>query len=150
MSNTNVLSAATPEAGIVVHGSVLAKTQVAEGQSQWVIRLILPPGAESPHWTRLDATTIYVETGMLQFTGVTGNGLLTHGIHPLERSLSRTGVPVQLGPGETVTVNRGIQHSIFNPVDRPTSIIVVTIAPSGTVPYDGLWTAEGYPIIVES
>jgi quercetin dioxygenase-like cupin family protein len=134
---------------IVVQGYVLAASEIAPGRSQWVIRLILPPGAETPHWTRLDATTMYVESGLLQFTGVTGNGLLTRGVHPVERSLTTTGTPVQLKPGDTVTVNRGIQHSVFNPVDRPTSIVITTIAPSNSVPYDGLWTAEGYPITIE-
>jgi mannose-6-phosphate isomerase-like protein (cupin superfamily) len=137
------------EEEIVVQGYVLASSEIAPGRSQWVIRLILPPGAETPHWTRHDATTMYVESGMLQFTGVTGNGLLTRGIQPVERSLTVTGIPVNLLPGDTVTVNRGIQHSIFNPVDQPTAIIVTTIGPGNTIPFDGLWTAEGYPFIIQ-
>ena len=141
---------ATPDSTPVVWGSVLASNVVSDGESLWIIRLILPPGAELPHWTRLGLTTMYVESGVLQFTGVTGNAHLTRGIQPVEHTFTRTGEFTRMEEGDSVTVNRGIQHSLFNPVDRPTSIIVTTFAPSDVVPFDGLWTSEGYPITVES
>lgn len=149
MTRNNIQSP-TPESSPVVWGSVLASNVMPDGQNLWIIRLILPPGTELPHWTRLGLTTIYVESGVLQFTGVTGNGDLTRGIRPVEHTSTRTGEFTRMEPGDSVTVNRGIQHSLFNPVDRPTSIIVTTIAPAEVVPFDGLWSAEGYPIHIES
>lgn len=139
----------TPGPTPVLRGYVLASNPVRDGEHLWIIRLILPPGAELPHWTRLGLTTMYVESGVLQFTGVTGNADLTRGIHPVERSRTRTGEFTRMKAGDSVTVNRGIQHSLFNPVDDPTLILITTLAPQDVIPFDGLHTAEGYPIIIE-
>lgn len=138
-----------PDNSPILWGSVLASNPLPEGDHLWIIRLILPPGAELPHWTRLGLTTMYVESGALQFTGVTGNAALTRGIHPVEHTSTRTGEFTRLDAGDSVTVHRGIQHSLYNPVDRPTSLIVTTVAPATPVPFHGLQTAEGYPIIIE-
>jgi hypothetical protein len=43
-----------------------------------------------------------------------------------------------------------VQHSMYNPVLTPTAIIVTMIAANDVVPYDGLWTSEGYPIHIEN
>ena len=61
-----------------------------------------------------------------------------------------TGQPTKLAPGDTVSFSQGVQHSMYNPVLIPTAIIVTMIADSTVVPYDGLWTSEGYPIQIDA
>lgn len=139
----------TSSSSEIVQGYVLAKNRVSETEFLWSIRLSLPPGTELPHWVRPNFTTIYVESGVLIFTGVTGNANLTRGIDPVEHDFARTGEFTRLEAGDSVTVNRGIQHSLFNPVTQPTTLIISTIASDEKIPYDGLWSAEGYPIVVE-
>lgn len=134
----------------IVQGYVLAKNRLSEDEVLWTLRLSLPPGTELPHWTRPNFTTIYVESGVLIFTGVTGNANLTRGVDPVEYGSSRTGEFTRLEAGDTATVNRGIQHSLFNPVTQNTILIITTIEPDGKPPYHGLWSAEGYSIVVES
>jgi quercetin dioxygenase-like cupin family protein len=134
----------------IVWGNVLSTHGVDETRSLWIIRLVLPPGAELPYWTRTGLTTLYVESGMLMFTGVTGVVRLSRGVNPVEHTTTVTGQPTRLNPGDTVSFSQGVQHSLYNPVLSPTAIIVTMIAANDVVPYNGLWTSEGYPIRVES
>lgn len=133
----------------IVQGYVLATNPLSETDSLWTIRLTLPPGTELPHWTRLHFTTIYVESGVLIFTGVTGNAHLTRGTNPVEHGSTNTGEFTRLNTHDMVTVNKGIQHSLFNPITQPTVLIITTITSDEKIPFDGLWSAEGYPIVVE-
>ncbi len=142
----------TPEASSypeLVRGYVLANNRLSDSDTLWTIRLSLPPGTELPHWTRPNFTTIYVESGVLIFTGVTGRAHLTRGVVPVEHGSTNTGEFTRLEAGDTVSVNRGIQHSLFNPVTQPTVLIISTVASDGKIPFDGLWSAEGLPIVVE-
>jgi quercetin dioxygenase-like cupin family protein len=141
---------ATPTTKPVVWGNVLTTHSLDSERNLWVIRLILPPGAELPYWTRPSLTTIYVESGLLVFTGVTGIVRLSRGVNPVEHTTTVTGQPTKLAPGDTVSFSQGVQHSMYNPVLTPTAIIVTMIAASAVVPYDGLWTSEGYPIQIDA
>lgn len=133
----------------VVQGYVLANNRLNDTEILWTIRLSLPPGTELPHWVRPKFTTIYVESGVLVFTGVTGQANLTRGTGPVTHEASITGEFTRLNAGDMATVNQGIQHSLFNPVTQPTVLIISTIATDERIPFDGLWSAEGYPIVIE-
>jgi quercetin dioxygenase-like cupin family protein len=141
---------ATPATKPVVHGAVLTTYTMDPDRTMWMIRLVLPPGAELPYWTLTGSTTIYVESGLLNFTAVTGTVRWTRGIDPVERTAVVTGQPTNLRPGDTVSFNLGAQHSMYNPILEPTSIVITMVGAGDAVPYDGLWTSEGYPIEVEA
>lgn len=134
---------------IAVRGMVLNTQPVDAERNLWTVRLTLPPGAGLPFWTRPGPTVVYVESGVLGFTAVTGAVDLTLGQFPVEHRRNVRGVEYLLNPGETASFGPGVQQSIRNPVTRETSIVVTMISPRSETPFSGLWTSEGYPVIVE-
>jgi hypothetical protein len=91
---------------------------------------------------------MYVERGAIGFTSVTGNVDLTLGITPMQRQRAATGAEYLLRPGDTASYGPGVQQSIRNPVTEDTILIISMISAKALIPFDGLWTSEGYPIIV--
>lgn len=139
--------AATP-ARTEVRGTVLNAHPLDNERNLWTIRLMLPPGAGLPFWTRPSLITMYVESGAIGFTSVTGNVDLTLGITPMQRQRAATGAEYLLRPGDTASYGPGVQQSIRNPVTEDTVLIISMISAKEPMPFDGLWTSEGYPIIV--
>jgi hypothetical protein len=66
----------------------------------------------------------------------------------MQRQRATTGVELLLRPGDTASFGPGVQQSIRNPVTEDTVLIITMISNKEHVPFDGLWTSEGYPIIV--
>jgi quercetin dioxygenase-like cupin family protein len=135
-------------AHIEVRGTILSTHAVDADRNLWTIRLSLPPGAGLPFWTRPSLITMLVEQGVIGFTAVTGNVELTLGRDPMRRERAMTGAEYLLRPGDTASYGPGVQQSIRNPVTEDTVLIISMISSSKTIPFDGLWTSEGYPIIV--
>jgi hypothetical protein len=94
-------------------------------------------------------TTIYVESGTLGFTAVTGNVNLSLGTNPAVSERAFTGQEYLLQPGDAALFGTGVMQSIRNPITEITTILVTMIAPNGSAPYNGLSTSEGYVIRVD-
>jgi hypothetical protein len=134
-------------AAVEVRGTVVSRHNIDAERVLWTVRLVLPIGSGLPFWTHPDLTTMYVETGALGFTSVTGHAeLIPDPVLPAERAV--TGVEAVLWPRSIVTFGAGVQHSIRNPVTQETTIVVTMLIPREATPYDGLWTSEGFRITV--
>lgn len=136
-------------APILIRGTVLHAQTVDDERNLWTARLILPPGAEFPYWTRPGPTVIQIETGKLALTAVTGRVALTFGRDNLVREENRKGVEYLLSPGDTASFGAGVQQSIRNPVTVSTTIVVTMISPRTEIPFKGLVSAQGWPIVIE-
>jgi hypothetical protein len=143
---------ATPVANpdpITVRGTILHAQAVDTERNLWTVRLVLPPGAEFPYWTRPGPTVLQVETGKVALTAVTGRVELTFGIDPVIREEHRKGAEYLLAPGDTASFGQGVQQSIRNPVTMPTVIIVTMISPRTETPFKGLVTSQGWRVVIE-
>lgn len=137
-----------PEA-TAVRGSIINAQSVGDGRNLWTVRLVLPPGAEFPYWTRPGPTVVQIESGKLALTAVTGSVDLTFGTDPITRTRNTKGFEHLLSPGDTASYGQGVQQSVRNPVTVPTSIIVTMISPDDEEPFQGLWTSQGWPVVLD-
>jgi len=133
-------------AATAVLGSIINAQYIGDGRNLWTVRLVLPPGAEFPYWTRPGPTVVQIESGKLALTAVTGSVELTFGADPITRTKNTKGVEYLLSPGDTAAYGQGVQQSVRNPVTVPTSIIVTMISPADDKPFQGLWTSQGWPV----
>lgn len=140
---------AEPDA-IIVRGSIVTKHPLDSERTLWTIRLQMPPGGGLPFWTNPGLTVIYIESGAIGFTAVTGNVWLTSGIDPMTKERAFTGAEYLLKPGDTASFGPGAQQSIRNPVTATSSFLLTMVTPHGATPYEGLATSEGYRIVFSS
>lgn len=131
---------------VVVRGAVVTKQAIDRERMLWTLRLQMPPGGGLPFWTNPGLTVLYVESGAIGFTSVTGTVLLTTGLDVPERAQALTGAEYLLRPGDTASFGPGTQQSLRNPVTQTTSLLLTMIGPRDARPYADLVTSEGYPI----
>lgn len=131
---------------IEVHGEVIMSHPLDAARTFWAIRLRMPAGGGLPFWTHPGLTMVYVESGMIGFTSVTGNVQLTlnNDVSGTERAV--TGVEYLLRQGHVAAFGAGVQQSIRNPATEVAVFMVTMITPRASTPYDGLRTSEGYRI----
>ncbi|MGH2551312.1 MAG: hypothetical protein ACRDHN_18140 [Thermomicrobiales bacterium] len=132
---------------ILVRGTIVSKHPIDTERTLWTIRLQMPPGGGLPFWTNPGLTVIYVESGAIGFTAVTGNVWLTSGTESIVKERAFTGAEYLLKPGDTASFGPSAQQSIRNPITRPSIFMLTMVTPKGATPYDGLTTSEGYPIV---
>lgn len=133
----------------VIRASLLSALPLGDGRNFWTVRLVLPPGSEFPYWTRPGPTIVQIEAGKLALTAVTGNVDLTFGTGEVVRETSAKGREYLLAAGDTASFTQGVQQSIRNPVTMPTAIVVTMISPDSELPFNGLWTSQGWQVVYD-